>query len=663
MLKHRYVNFVSAMAKKAKKNAKKKAPAKKARKSKKKKKGSLLGRMVKWLFVLGLWGGIALTLMLAWYAQDLPDITQAPTFERRSSIIIKAADGSVITRYGDMKRTSVTTSDLPSHLIYAIISTEDRRFYQHYGVDPMGIARAMAVNVQKGRLVQGGSTITQQLAKNLFLSHERTLKRKIQEAMLALWLEHGLTKDEILSAYLNRVYLGSGAYGVDAAARLYFGKPASQVNLRESATLAGLLKAPSRYSPLKNPELSRTRSDTVLKAMVHAGYITQDQAEGMVLIPATPRPQSRSSGQTRYYTDWVVDGIDDLIGTPRQDLIVHTTLQPDIQNNVEKALTNTLNTYGEERTVSQGAAVILDTNGAVLAMVGGKNYRESQFNRITQARRQPGSAFKPILYLTALEKGWKPDDLILDAPIKKGSYRPKNFDHEYLGEITLETALTRSLNTAAVRLMKETGRGPVIATARRLGIHSKLEPDLSLALGSSVVSPLEMSVAYVSFANGGHSVIPYAITRITDDEDNIYYERRRRRGAHRVIEKSHVNDLNTMLENVVENGTGRRAKQSFTTAGKTGTSQESRDAWFIGYSDKMIGAVWLGNDDNTPMENVTGGNLPAQIWHDMMESSHGKYKAPKPSLLKSSRSGIGSLLRKITGGERQPEKDSSNLNR
>lgn len=637
------------------KKTKKKSPSGKKRKTtKKKKKTSFFGSAFKWLFVLGLWSGIFLVALLAWYAQELPDISKAPQFERKASIIVKAVDGSTIARYGEIVGNSVTVEDMPSHLIYAVIAVEDRRFYQHFGLDPLGITRAMVVNIKKGHFVQGGSTITQQLAKNLFLSRDRTLKRKIQEAMLAFWLEHELSKDEILSAYLNRVYLGSGVYGVDAAARLYFNKPVKDINLRESAVLAGLLKAPSRYSPLKNPTLSRQRSDVVLNAMADAGYLTEDEATGLTSVPHDP-PDQKNKNAARYYTDWVVDGIDDLIGTTEEDLIVHTTLRPRIQKNVENALTRVLDKYGEERVVSQGAAIIMDPNGAVLAMIGGKNYGESQFNRITQAKRQPGSAFKPIVYLTALENGWYPDDLVIDEPITKGRYRPKNFAHKYMGEVELKTALTFSLNTVSVNLMKEIGVHPVIDTARRLGIYSPLEPDLSLALGSTAITPLELAVAYATLANGGRAVYPYAITRIADENGHVYYQRRQARQNRIVVERQHVSNITNMLESVVQYGTGRGAQQSFSVAGKTGTSQESRDGWFMGYTDKLVGGVWLGNDDNTPMKNVTGGSLPAMVWSEMIRSSYAQYRRPQSSYLSSS-SGFEGLLERITpSAERRRE--------
>ena len=474
----------------------KKKPTKSKRKSPKKKgvKRSIFKQIVKWLFVLGLWGGIFMIGLVAWYAGELPDITKQATFERKTSITVKASDGSVITRYGELHGNSLSIEDIPDHLIYAVIAIEDRRFYSHFGIDPLGFARAMMVNIRERRFAQGGSTITQQLAKNLFLSRDRKIKRKIQEAMLALWLERELSKDEIMSAYLNRVYLGAGAYGVDAASRLYFNKAVKDINLRQAATLAGLLKAPSRYSPLHNPTLAKERADVVLSAMVQTGYINETKAKNLTNTPPKPVNKRRDSNAARYYTDWIVDGLDDLIGTPAEDIIVETTLNPRIQKQAAGALVSSIQADAEAKAMSQGAAIIMRPNGAVVGMVGGVDYTKSQFNRAVQAKRQPGSAFKPVVYLTALESGWKPDDIILDAPIDSGSYRPKNFGNKYMGEVTLAAALKFSLNTVAFRIMKSVGVRAVKDTAKRLGIISNLPSDMSLSLGSGAVSPLDTAL-------------------------------------------------------------------------------------------------------------------------------------------------------------------------
>lgn len=642
------------MARKVGKKKTKTASKAKTRKSK-----YLWGRwLLKWAFVLGLWLAIVVAGIVAWYGQELPDITKDTAFERKAALTIKAGDGSVIAHYGDLKGQTVQIDDVPANLVHAVLAIEDRRFYSHFGLDPLGLARAMGTNLIKGRVAQGGSTITQQLAKNLFLSRERTLKRKIQEALLALWLERELTKDEILSAYLNRVYLGSGTYGVDAAARLYFDKDISDLTLEESATIAGLLKAPSRYSPLNNPQLSRARTRVVLGAMVDAGYIKSTEESDWDSAPVPLKKPGAPRDLARYYTDWVVDGLEDLIGTPSEDLIIETTLNPSVQKAAEIGLSQSLSSNGEEYNFSQGSVVVMRPDGAVVALVGGADHSQSQFNRVVQAKRPPGSAFKPIVYLTALENGWNPSDRVLDAPITSGRYKPKNFGNKYRGEVTLDEALTYSLNTAVVRLMQETGRRPVIEMARRLGIYSNLSNDLSLALGSSGMSPLELTTAYTVFANGGVAVYPYAITRITDKNGVLYYERPARKALRRVVSSSDIAELNGMLRHVIEQGTGRAAQVGGFSAGKTGTSQDYRDAWFVGFTDTLVAGVWLGNDDNTSMKSVTGGKFPAQIWRDVMVQSRGLYSPIDVSVTGAGGFGlpdfdntaIGSLLGRLLGG-------------
>lgn len=606
--------------------------------------------LLKWIIILALWavmlgGGAAL-----WYARDLPDLAASIEFERRPAIIIKAADGATIARYGDLKGESVSVSELPAYIVYAVIATEDRRFYTHHGVDPMGIARAMMVNLQEGRLVQGGSTITQQLAKNLFLSHERTIKRKIQELFLALWLEQQLTKDEILSAYLNRVYMGSGAYGIDAAAQLYFGKSAKEVTVQEAAILAGLLKAPSRFSPLRNPDLAQARAQTVIAAMMDAGYVVNQDDYG----PAPQINQKRITIKSAenynflYFGDWVEDQLDGSIGTPEGDLVIETTLQPDLQIAARDALRKVLEEHGEERAVSQGALILTDHSGAILAMVGGKDYSESQFNRVTQAQRQPGSAFKPIVYLAALEgRKWKPDSKMLDGPIENGDYRPKNFNDDYRGVVTMEEALAHSLNSAAVRLIKDVGADATYAMAKRLGVRSPLMATESLALGASEMNLYELVGAYATMANDGRLVTPFAITKISDLKGTVFFEREERLEQPRIVEARYARAITDMMEAVVRNGTGRRAAIPYDTAGKTGTSQDYRDALFVGYSDDYVAGVWMGNDDNSPMTGVTGGSLPADVWRTVMEAAH---KDGSSSRFSSGDSGFGfgSLLERLT---------------
>lgn len=576
------------------------------------------GQIVKWGLVVGLWLSIMIGCLFAWYASELPDITEAMVFERRPTIIVKSNDGQIIDRYGDIKGASVTVEELPPHVVYAVLATEDRRFYSHWGIDPIGIMRAMGVNIIRGGYVQGGSTITQQLAKNLFLSRDRTLKRKIQEAMLAVWLEQKLTKDEILSAYLNRVYMGSGAYGIDAAAKVYFNKSVKELSVREAATLAGLLKAPSRYSPSANPDLAAERTQIVLESMVDAGFIEKKDFEKINAMPPSPRRKPSSGETIRYFTDYIVAQVEDLVGPMDKDIIVETTLDADIQKEAEEAITKGLLRWGTERNIGQGAAVVMRLDGAVVAMVGGRDYMSSEFNRATNSLRSPGSSFKPFVYLTALEQGIDMNDTIIDEPITEGKYRPQNYGNEYYGEVTIIEALTRSLNTVAVNLMKIVGPDSVISMARRLGITAELEPNLSLALGSNGVPVIQMATAYAALGRGGLAVEPFSIIKISDVDGNVYYERPKQHTARQVVARKHVYDLSTMMQSVVENGTGQAARLPYLAAGKTGTSQDFRDAWFIGFTNRYAAAVWFGNDDNSPMKRVTGGLVPAPAWREIM---------------------------------------------
>lgn len=607
--------------------------ARTTRKNTRKKKAkisSVLSRGLRWAFVFGLWASIALGGLVAWYAAELPSIIEKPGFERKPAITVKDINGSVIGRYGELKGNNVEVAELPPHMVYAVLAIEDRRFYQHMGVDPIGLARAIVRNTLEGKVVQGGSTITQQLAKNLFLSRERTLKRKIQEALLALWLEARLSKDQILSAYLNRVYLGSGTYGIEAAAQTYFNKSARDVTLREAAVLAGLLKAPSRYSPLSNPRLSQERANTVLGAMRDAGYLTEEEAGKLfTTLPApTEKPIGGDAHSEKYYADWVTSDLDDLIGTPTEDIIIETTMVPEIQAAAEKTINEILEKEGKDKNVSQGAVIVMARDGAVLAMVGGRNYQQSQFNRAVQSYRQPGSSFKPIVYLTALERGYTPQTLVVDEKITSGRYRPTNFKSEYYGEVPLDVALAYSLNTISYKLAKEIGIGYVIGTARRLGIEAELQRDLSLALGSSGVPMIQMATAYATIANDGYQVRPYAIRKITDKDGTLVYQRAPRalQSGRAMFEPYIMRDLKGMMRGVTEFGTGQGAQFGPPIAGKTGTSQDFRDAWFIGFSDYYTAAAWVGNDDNTSMKRVTGGSMPARIWRETMAAAHNSGK-------------------------------------
>lgn len=614
---------------KSKKKAKK-ASKKSARKSSRKKRDNrgwfarAFAFCFKWGLVLGLWMAIILGGILFWYASEIPDITKSMVFERRPTIFIKANNGEIVDRYGDIKGNIVDAKDLPPHVVQAVLATEDRRFYDHHGVDPKGIARAFVVNITRGGFVQGGSTLTQQLAKNLFLTRDRTIKRKIQELMLALQLESELTKDEILSAYLNRVYLGAGAYGVDAAARVYFNKSAYELNIREAATIAGLLKAPSRFSPAANPERAAARTKTVLQGMVDAGYVTEEEIAAYKSLPPAPRRKPSSGESVRYYSDYIVSQLDDLIGEISEDITVETTLDKDIQRELEESITKAILRHGPEKEVEQGAGVVMRLDGAVVAMMGGRDYGMTEFNRVTDSLRPPGSSFKPIVYLTAIEQGWNINNVIIDEPRNYGRYRPRNYGHEYYGEITLFEALTLSLNTVAVELMHQIGPQEAINTARRLGITADLESNLSTALGSNGVPMLQMVTAYSIIGRGGTSVEPYAIRRILDKEGNVLYERPTPAEAERIVEQRAVQQLTAMMQSVIRSGTGQAAAIPYPAAGKTGTSQDFRDALFIGFSTKYAAAIWFGNDDNSSTKRLTGGSAPAQVWRDVMTRAQTK---------------------------------------
>ncbi|MGZ9097100.1 MAG: transglycosylase domain-containing protein [Micavibrio sp.] len=612
--------------------------------------------------VVGAWALFGLLGLVAWYATELPSLIEKPGFERKPAITVKDIEGNSIARYGELKGINIEVAELPQHMVYAVLAIEDRRFYNHFGLDPIGLMRAIVRNAVAGRVVQGGSTITQQLAKNLFLSRERTLKRKIQEALLALWLEAKLSKDQILSAYLNRVYLGSGTYGIEAASQTYFNKSARDITLRESAILAGLLKAPSRYSPLSNPKLSQERADTVLAAMEDAGYIEDKNAGKLVETTLLPSEKSSDGNSVRYYTDWVTSDLDKLIGTPSEDIIIETTLVPSIQKAAEESLERILAEEGVAKNVSQGAVIVMARDGAILAMVGGKNYGESQFNRAAQAYRQPGSSFKPIVYLTALEHGFTPNTIVVDRPITTGRYRPTNFKNEYYGEVPLNIALAYSLNTISYQLAKQIGIGYVIGTARRLGIEADLSRDLSLALGSSGIPMTQMVTAYATIANDGYAVAPYAVRKITDKDGILIYQRAHKapQSGRSMFDPDIMQDLKGMMRGTVEFGTGQGAKFGVPAAGKTGTSQDFRDAWFTGFTDDYVASVWVGNDDNSSMKRVTGGSIPARVWREVMVTAHnsGKgrgFSAPSFSLSSSAPDGtslgepddFGSLLDRV----------------
>jgi penicillin-binding protein 1A len=597
------------------------SPKKPRSKRSKKSKGGKLRRLVYWAVVLAIWGAVAIGGVIALHMMRLPPIQSLVVPKRPPTISILGLDGKTFATRGDMGGAAIPLKALPPYLPQAFVAIEDRRYYHHFGLDPIGLVRAVAVNLAARGVREGGSTLTQQLAKNLFLTQERTFSRKIDEVIIALALESEYSKNEILELYLNRVYFGSGAYGVEAAAQRYFGKSARVVTLGEAAMLAGLVKAPSRLAPTRNPQLARERAQLVLKAMVDAGFVSEAMArtarERPVLIAKDNGPAS-----TSYVADWVMDALNDYIGRFENDVVVQTTIDPVLQSVAEKSLIEELTKNGDRYGVTQGALVAMDTDGSVRALVGGKSYAESQFNRAISGRRQPGSAFKPFVYLSALERGLTPDTVRDDAPISVRGWKPENYSRDYRGPVTLTEALANSLNTVSVRLTLEVGPQTVATTARRLGIASKLEPNASLALGTSEVTPLELVGAYAPFANGGISVIPHVIDRVRGQDGKILYARAAS-GANRVVSPENVGMMNRMLSETLLTGTARRASiLGWTAAGKTGTSQDYRDAWFVGYTGHMIAGVWLGNDDSTPTKKASGSGMPVDIWNRFMKAAH-----------------------------------------
>ncbi len=588
-------------------------------------KPSLLVRFFKssvyWCFVLGIWGAIGIGSIFAFYGAKMPSAKTWDVPQRPPNVQIMSYDGQVIANRGITGGQALFLSDMSPYIPQAVIAIEDRRFYSHFGIDPIGLARAMYSNLVAGRTVQGGSTLTQQLAKNLFLSPDRTLERKVQEVLLAFWLEHNFTKDQILEMYLNRVYFGSGAYGVEAAARRYFQKPAKEVNLAEAALLAGLLKAPSRLSPARNPDLAEERGQVVLGAMQRAGFIDDREATTALTQPQT-RAKSYWTGSENFAADRVMDDLKALIGDVKEDLVIETTLDFELQKNAEQVLRTTLEKNGAKFNVKEGAIVAIDAGGAIQVLIGGRNYATSQFDRASEALRQPGSAFKPFVYTAALEQGETPNSIRNDAPVRIGKWTPRNYDEKYRGPVTLDEALSKSLNTIAAQLVLQVGPRNVAKTAKRMGIEAKLNPNASIALGTSEVTLLELTSSYAPFMNGGFKATPHIIKRISTTDGQLLFENVFDHPP-RVLAPNVANQMNKMLTSVVTDGTGRNAQlPNWQVAGKTGTSQSFRDALFVGYTANLTAGVWLGNDDGASTKKVTGGGLPAKIWQAVMAHAH-----------------------------------------
>ncbi len=567
-----------------------------------------------------------------------------PAFQETSEDWLKKQDlavtfldryGQEVGRRGIKHDDSVGFDELPENLIEAVLATEDRRFFEHFGIDLIGTMRALTVNARADTVVQGGSSITQQLAKNIFLSNKRTLERKIKEAYLAIWLEFRLPKRDILRLYFDRAYLGGGAFGVQAASQFYFGKSVRDLTLAEAAMIAGLFKAPTKYAPHVNLPAARARAADVLNNMVDAGYLTEGQIYAALRNPATPIDRNRASSPD-WYLDYAYEEVKKLseakkLGDERV-LTVRTALDSNLQQHTEETIEDQLRQYGAGYHAKQSAMAIFEPTGALRAMVGGRDYGASQFNRATDALRQPGSSFKPFVYVTALMTGkFKPTTIVVDAPICIGNWCPRNYKNSYAGSLPLVSALARSLNTVAVRLSiaigngsPKAGRAKIIETARAMGLTTPLVDTVSLPIGAAEVTVVDMASAYCTFANGGLRAPPYAAVEIANSRgDVIYRHDRDAPPLRRIIPAETIDTMDSMLMQVVQAGTGKRAQlDNIEVAGKTGTTNGYKDAWFVGFTGNLVGAIWFGNDDNSPMENMTGGSLPAATWHEVMAYAH-----------------------------------------
>jgi len=589
---------------------------------------SPLQRVLYWGMVAGVWLLIFIVAFFAVFARDLPDTSSLYSVQAQRSITYLDRNGALIAVRGAQQAPPVDLDTLPDYVPAAFVAIEDRRFYHHPGFDPVGMSRAIIRNMRAGRVVQGGSTITQQLAKNLFLTPDQNLRRKTQELILAVWLEMKFSKEEILALYMNRVYFGAGAYGIEAAAQRYFDKPAKNLTVGEAALLAGLLKAPSRYSPLSEERRAAARATVVLNEMEEAGVITPAQRAAAVVEPVRVS-RTLASQHAQYFIDWLDKEIRRLVGEPTENLIVETTLDLTLQTSAERSVSRILQ-RDRSRGVRQAALVAMDGEGRVRAMIGGASYADSQFNRAVDARRQAGSAFKPFVYLAALEAGYTPETRVNDRPIQIGAWSPKNYTGGYAGEMSLRTAVAQSINTVAAETADRVGRDSVARAARRLGVSSPIGLQPSMALGAVEVSPLEMAQAYGAFANGGRRVVATGINRIRTPQGRVIYQRGVSQGRSvQAINNPPLYYLNQMLRGVVTSGTGRSAAiPGRDLAGKTGTTSDYKDAWFVGYTGGFVTAVWVGKDDNTAMRGVTGGQSPSAIWRGFMEAALPRLNAP-----------------------------------
>lgn len=589
--------------------------------------GALLSRRFRQAMVLAVMvfivASAGISSALIYYTVKIPNPMALRAGGSGPVVRLLDRNGAVLAERGKAYQY-IPLAMLNQRIVEAVVATEDRRFFEHGGLDPVGILRAMFVNLRAGRFVQGGSTLSQQLAKNLFLSPERTLGRKLEELLLAIWLEMRLTKEEILELYLNRVYFGAGAYGIESAAHLYFGKTAARLSIPESAVLAGLLKAPSKYSPLTSPGLARSRARVVIAKMREAGFLSEDAAATAIKhsVRFSIRADERTPTGLEHAVEYALERLPSLIGSGHDEIIVETTLDSDLQRRAQAVVEAALSAADDQDGPGQAAAVVIDPDGEIHAMIGGRNWAQSQYNRAVRARRQPGSAFKPFVYLTAVEQGAMPDMLVEDRPITLDGWSPRNDDGRYRGMMTLQAALAHSINTVAVRLQQDLGVKRVVGTAQRLGIRSEMRADPTLALGTSEVSLLELTGAYAVLASGGLAVSPHVIRRVRSNTGAVLYERPMRR-PRMIVTPEHAGIVSGMLNVALVSGTGRRAALAgHVAAGKTGTTQDNRDAWFVGYTAHLTAGIWVGNDNARPMKSVTGGSVPASLWRAIMTEAH-----------------------------------------
>ena len=580
-------------------------------------KRSVFGRFFYWSFVIFLWFVILMIPLGIYFSYDMPSVNKIHALETRDTVIIMGRNGKLLATYGDVHGEWLDYEEIPKNLINAVIATEDRRFFSHGGIDIRGIARAVMQNLSQARMLEGGSTISQQLAKNVFLSSERTLKRKIQELLFSFWLERRYEKKEILTLYLNKIYFGSGAYGIDAAAQICFGHSARTLNLTEAAMIAGMLKSPAHYSPLRDIERAYGRTQTVLSNMVAAEFLTSKEAETAKKKNLVIRDKT-GSGSLYYFTDWIKEQLPELIGEQQEPIIIYTTLEAKMQDMADLAVNQILNGTGDaDRRDIQGALIALDYDGAVRAMIGGLDYAKSKFNRAAHAKRQSGSAFKLFIYLTAMENGFNPEDVMRDSKVTIENWSPRNYNGLFSGEVTLLDAFAQSLNTVAVKLSERVNRRNVISMAKRLGITTPVGPHPSLALGTSETYLHELTAAYGAVANGGLKVKPYGIVEIQNNQGQVLYRHRPDYDT-RVLGSKTAQKMDRMLRYVTRSGTAHTAKMPYPVSAKTGTTQENKDAVFIGYGNGLLGGVWVGNDAGKPLKGITGGGYPAVIWRSFM---------------------------------------------